>query len=284
MKAFDSDAWIKETLRLRGPSPLPLHLYKFLSLDKTKAPFGLLNLEDILLNQKIFLSSPRNFNDISDCRVQLDFSGSSEDYMKMQKDIYARHEGIKPKEAKKKVRKINLTRKRINDILRASVHKNADRYGIACFTEHISSPTQWAHYANNHKGVAIEFRWDGFSEDFPVFPIRYADQLPKVNVIKGDYGSIYLEGCYTKSLDWSYEKEWRIVKLEADNSYLNIRQGRVTAVILGANCDAATEQLLHDFQKQLSLSNKEPFQIKKARLSDTSYNIICDIEHGQQRN
>lgn len=30
---------------------------------------------------------------------------------------------------------------------------------IACFTESVTSPVMWAHYTDNHKGFAIEYRY-----------------------------------------------------------------------------------------------------------------------------
>jgi len=276
MKEFDSSAWLRETLRLRGHNTPPSHLYKFLSLDENKSPFGLKNLNEILLNRRLYLSSPLYFNDISDCRLRLDFSGSEEDYMKMHKDIYARHFQVTPKEAKKKIRRINPSRKSTTDTLKKLIKNNVSDFGITCFTEYVSSPAQWAHYGDNHRGVAIEFKLDGFSEEFPAIPVRYVNNPPKLNLIKDNYGSLYLMGGYTKSDDWLYEKEWRIIKIDGADTYLDIPFDRITSVILGIDCHPTTEQTLIKINNKLEKLDKEPFKIRRARLSDDTYNITCE--------
>lgn len=116
---------------------------------------------------------------------------------------------------------------------------------MACLSENIKSPLMWAHYADNHKGFAIEydFRGNNISQcaNCPnrscnniklatIYPIIYSDNRFDAT----QYGKWYIEQyikmylgikeqaffedefLYTKvalhkSIDWKYEKEWRII-------------------------------------------------------------------------
>lgn len=126
--------------------------------------------------------------------------------------------------------------------------------GILSFTEDFNNPIMWAHYANEHKGMVVEF---DFNEPF------FMDSLKEINGRKSRFGKNYLADCYeypekvdyrrvmpsfgraefsapesmedyhwekfnrailfTKSNDWIYEKEQRsIVRLKDADSIICI--------------------------------------------------------------
>jgi hypothetical protein len=68
-------------------------------------------------------------------------------------------------------------------------------------------PLLWAHYADNHTGVAVGVRTDGFLNC--VRPVAYADQYPEYRMFENDDANL-TSILYTKAKYWEYEKEWRI--------------------------------------------------------------------------
>jgi Protein of unknown function (DUF2971) len=90
--------------------------------------------------------------------------------------------------------------------------------GILCLSEVRDSLLMWGHYANNHEGFVV-----GFDSEHPFFsrrrtdkdefgflrPVQYALRRPQVTL--GDTESA--DWFSTKSEQWSYEKEWRIVRV-----------------------------------------------------------------------
>lgn len=116
---------------------------------------------------------------------------------------------------------------------------------MACLSRSIKSPLMWAHYANNHKGFAIEydFRGNNISQcaNCPnrscpdiklatIYPIIYSDnrfdatqygkwyieQYMKMHlgiraesVFKDEF--LFTKAALYKSNDWEYEDEWRII-------------------------------------------------------------------------
>lgn len=98
---------------------------------------------------------------------------------------------------------------------------------VFCMTEHESHLLMWAHYGDSHRGSVFKFRHSSSSK---VSFIRYArqvfyktdpptigdrtfwiEQLKKKGSDWRTPESATVEIMTTKSLDWSYEKEWRII-------------------------------------------------------------------------
>jgi hypothetical protein len=90
--------------------------------------------------------------------------------------------------------------------------------GILCLSEVRDSILMWGHYTNNHQGFVV-----GFDSDHPFFSKRtsdkdefgflrrvdYSPQRPQV-ALTDTTSPVWFS---TKSEHWSYEKEWRIVRV-----------------------------------------------------------------------
>jgi hypothetical protein len=89
--------------------------------------------------------------------------------------------------------------------------------GIFSVTEDPTQPLMWSHYASQHYGVAVEFdeRHPWFSQKTgPSDDIRHLVQVsyvqnPHPRTWKQVSGTDML---YTKNAEWSYEREWRIIR------------------------------------------------------------------------
>jgi len=100
--------------------------------------------------------------------------------------------------------------------------------GVLCLSEVRDSILMWGHYTDSHRGVVV-----GFDSTNPFFSKRGNDlddfgflrqvnyQLDRPQVKLTDTTS--LAWFQTKSADWAYEKEWRIVRplSEADRVDMN---------------------------------------------------------------
>ncbi len=83
--------------------------------------------------------------------------------------------------------------------------KIAKKSGLLCFSEDKYNPVQWAHYADNHKGVCLGF-------DIPAKKLRkvkyISERLAKETLDKPDCNEKLLT---TKFSHWSYEQERRLI-------------------------------------------------------------------------
>lgn len=114
----------------------------------------------------------------------------------------------------------------VNDPFELLCHELGDKYfrrqigklkksatassGMICFSKTMSSPVQWAHYANRHKGLCLGF-------DVPLqflTPVRYVSDRVDFNLngplSEGEIDALIGELLVTKYDHWSYEEEVRL--------------------------------------------------------------------------
>lgn len=110
----------------------------------------------------------------------------------------------------------------------------ARRFRLLSLCAEVKNPLLWAHYANCHRGVAFEFDacYTGRIAEEISFtaaePVRYRKRIPRAYSQKDliestlglsslpDAAQTWLPLMLTKSLEWSYEKEWRIVRIAGE--------------------------------------------------------------------
>ena len=93
-------------------------------------------------------------------------------------------------------------------------------FGIVSLTENLLSPTMWAHYANSNHGFAVKFNLQNFHERMlGPFPINYQPEWSPVRLIDVDERFALLYMTNIKSIDWSYEREWRYIGIRPFMSF-----------------------------------------------------------------
>lgn len=201
-----------------------------------------------------------------------------------------------------------------------SVPELLDSARISCFTNTALNPTMWAHYARGRTGICIEFDEDKIKEleDAYVFNVKYMDRPSTVDtavltliadqveynndaLFKGYtdgyeplYEQAFEEGrsvlweiyngmLATKSQEWSYEQEKRLIYLlsfpkdeqlaKNDKSGINISlpEGCIKSVILG---ERTTE---HDKSLIVSAIKKHEGGIKLKRAVITKGNYLLSV-------
>lgn len=142
----------------------------------------------------------------------------------------------------------------------------------------------WAHYANNHKGMCVEYELLQISEQlkFSPIPVIYTDERVSLNSLisedlRRDTMKFFVESVTTKSPEWSYEKEWRIIRDEAacgtrwnkaDKGAL-LEMIRPTSITLGCRAESDFEKSVREYCETEKVTlykmekNKEKYQLDK---------------------
>lgn len=159
-------------------------LYKYCSVQEAI---------NIISSGNIDLKIPRYFNDPYDClydNFRIEFG-----YKEIKSLIDKIPEKFKPQESE--LQDAILKNNNIFDI--------SYFYSMSCFSETKENILMWSHYARNHSGVCLEFR---FEDELlkNIKPITYVDK--KYNLEKTTPDKAIL----LKYEDWRYEKEWRYVR------------------------------------------------------------------------
>lgn len=207
----------------------PKKLYRYISLENDY-------WQEDLFKERIYLSSPLNFNDPFDCYPKLDLNKLLED-----KDflniLLAKASILDKKDIEDtRYRRIEME-KNLFEFLRSDMR-------IACFSEVYDSILMWSHYANNHKGICIEYNIDelNIAKTNFIFPVIYSEERKNITEdVLEYYGTVGLRTVVYKAKEWEYEKEWRYYRFKHDCKENELRylkmKNKVSKIFLGARCE-----------------------------------------------
>jgi hypothetical protein len=126
---------------------------------------------------------------------------------------------------------------------RALIELGLGKCGIGSFTANIESPTLWAHYGSCGRGFAVGYRIQAAhgAEGVPVRPVVYSVDRPIIDPFGPPED--FLPLVMTKYLDWSYEREWRVVRPGPDGGAgtCQVPESSIAEVVLGYDMADADE-------------------------------------------
>jgi hypothetical protein len=123
----------------------------------------------------------------------------------------------------------------------AAVQKRFNSFGVACFTEDWRSPLMWSHYADQHAGFCIEYRvqkeelMPDRSDCFVQQQVQYVSALPEICLSEVLFSPHQALGrlLSTKSLEWAYEREWRLINFERSQTAVELPPGMEISALIG---------------------------------------------------
>ena len=139
--------------------------------------------------------------------------------------------------------------------------------GVTCFSETNDNLLMWSHYGERGQGMCLQFdtSFEPFSK---VMPVEYAAEIPGLDVtadlLRGAYDDIMRLYC-TKSVHWSYEREWRGIHNERDTAF-HYESACLTGVYFGPD---TPEDLVEITCLILRGQNKAVRTYRGARSSDS---------------
>ena len=168
----------------------------------------------------------------------------------------------------------NVSREEMQEIL-----KNT---GILCLSKTVDSSAMWAHYANRHTGVALEFEFCD-EQVAGLFEVEY--KRDRVRIAPDDDMSvqavrnIIIERLIkTKDTSWSYEQEYRWAFLLTDEGVLTNEKGlffrhlpqELQRIILGVDCQLQVE----DVSRELKQVGFDDIVVANATLSNSRFEVV----------
>jgi Protein of unknown function (DUF2971). len=236
-----------------GKMVYPKIIYKYRDWDN---PYH----QKILRENKIFLSSPRDFEDDMDCNVPESFPKKEELYNffleKSKEEIpnasrqecraFARHWSkhsplANPTSLKRQIEHYN--------------NEFNDRFGVCSLTADSENADMWEKYANDSKGICIGF---DSSKLFGVVggggEVIYVEELPTIDFVNDDFKTKHGKNIFFKENKWAFEKEYRLHKFWKDSPKMENRnilmlEDCIVEVILGKDISEENKkeiiELLH---------------------------------------
>ena len=159
--------------------------------------------------------------------------------------------------------------------------------GILSLTEVPTNSAMWAHYAENHKGFLLGFatcheffnRQRSEKDEFNhLRRVQYIDRSgSNRSLMDLDGNDIF----FTKSTEWAYEREWRMITPlarsldeapEADEvKLLDYPASALSEVVIGASSTVATRNGILDCLRDVSLSH---VQLRAAHIDQDSFGLV----------
>ena len=221
---------------------------------------------DAIKNNKMWYSAPCDFNDVFDCDLAIDEKEIFNSVLQMVPD----KRGIRTGSPIWKQLKGTVNQK-IREF-QAEFEELRTKMGIACLSEAYDSLLMWAHYANDHRGMCVEYELLEFNRQlgFSPVPVVYSDERVSIHTIETlerDIQGLFVESLTSKSPEWSYEKEWRIIrddgacgdKWEAKKNGALLAAVRPKSVTLGCMAKPEFEKLVKAYceENQINLFRME---------------------------
>jgi hypothetical protein len=228
--------------------------------------FNACNLTLILRDQKIHSSRPESLNDPWDCRPALDSERLKDpETLRETIDWYQK---ICPQPIRNSLRVkwekflLNSPEARAEFTMTLSDHIQAILFvrGIYCLTPNPESTEMWSHYADNHRGICLEFDVDNALFRMArsvVYCEKYPRWLPQE--ITGAPERV-MDLILTKADNWAYEREFRIVNGEANgvsdtqDEFFRLPRGALKSVIVGCLGNyAAVRKVVREYAPDLPI-------------------------------
>jgi hypothetical protein len=287
----------------------PAHFYKFCTAKVAK-----LNLS----TRRLRFSSPLRFNDPFDCYFPPAFSNlrrSVAEFEKRHHAILTGEEALPadssaafnlaplihlastvPLEVIERTRKTHRANMLAvaNQFNRESQFDWEDmlrRFRLLSLCVEGRNPLFWSHYADSHRGVALEF--DAYFTEGVSFasatPVKYWKRVPRAYSRKDfienaldlralpDTARTLVPLVLTKSQEWSYEKEWRIVRIatKMERSLfadLAFSPQSLSRIFLGCRISIRNRQAI----ERLATGDFAHVEIHQARQSPTRFALEFD--------
>lgn len=152
-------------------------------------------------------------------------------------------------------------------------------YKICSFSNNINSMLMWSHYADEHKGILVEYWFGGeFPDGFGIDKVTYSDEF-----IRNRERDLYVFNQYllTKNSDWSYENEVRIFSCKSNKvnyenyTYPNVDREKINAKIcsitLGYKFPSHKKDLvckIINSMNQIRKTNEDKVVLKEAYMDE----------------
>lgn len=223
-------------------------LYHWQSLNETR-------LTQSLTGRSIYCSSPAQFNDPWDCKPHFNTEiladpRENERHVLWAVDICRRRAKMSEVDITRMVKTLRTdptcAASLISEMSDQLAQEIAMQYRVYCLGPDIENLLMWAHYADCHKGVCLEFSLRNevmcsalkceYLKAFPLSRAYASDDEDTLRIV------------LAKAETWSYEREYRLVAQErahangtdtlmTDNNLLNLPKGALMSVIVGCQCD-----------------------------------------------
>ena len=265
---------------MRG-GPRGALIYKYMAFEPAN-PLGMKKARDLIVDSRLYLSAPSDFNDPYDFRARITVSNDRAGLRAHFEKSARRHldeVGDPIPEVRGRNRKIETLVARAMSKLTSNPNAVAEAFerardnnGVACFSGDPRGLLMWAHYAAGHTGICLQF---DVTRDPGVLMIShrvtYRDNLPTIEY--PNFDDLVDKVIVNKGRAWEAEEEVRYVSMTTVRNSLPFDGRALVAIILGLRFPSRhLEDLKRLVDDRVKVGLKAPV-VYQAHQKATSYGI-----------
>lgn len=235
----------------------PKSLYKYRGTGE--------NTLAIFESMKLWFPKPSSFNDPFDCNLSEVSGHTPEEAVRFRNHI------LEGRPNRDYLSSFPVSTAELEAIMTAARARVIDHMGVFCLSRTFDNILMWSHYAEEHKGLVLEF---DIEEDYDFFttPINvvYTVEYEPINHFLDPHDAV-TRLISTKSKAWEYEGEVRIMKPHTAG-LVSFKPSALKRVIFGCRSD----QVFVD--KVVALCSKGPLRhVEFGRLSTVSEKFALQL-------
>ena len=239
------------TIEAINQGKLPRFLYKYRPLNSFT--------DSIITKSTFWFARADSFNDPFDCNLTESRNIKLTDFK-----AYISKLDIPQDVVKDNIELVKRNPSQIREQAISSRSKTINAYGLLSLSQNYDSILMWSHYAENHTGLVIEL---DLLEDPEFFlsplKVKYQKTYEPVNFFGRTTDLEYIKYVLaTKSSDWDYEQEIRILKDSIGE--FNFKKSIINKVYFGCRCAEPEKQRIKSLFKSNGYQNIKFFEAKEA--------------------
>lgn len=235
-------------------------LYKYRAFDA--------NTLSLFVNREIYFAEPARLNDPYDCQISVTAA------------IAAAIIEVNKQTGKNILEKLEKEKK-LSDIL-AKMEASVRSVGVLSLTQDPVNALMWSHYADEHRGLCIGFRFSQkiteYDEDNRIIgtsECHYCGNNPFIDFflefIQSEnlmpwydfWLSILSLGMVSKALPWRYENEVRVLRKEP--GAVTFQPHELSEIVFGMRSDERTRRTIKNILSDSSWSHLKYWQVVRSR-------------------
>lgn len=224
-------------------------------------PFHEARLRQLIIERRVYMSSPAAFNDPWDCHPHFDTRlVSAANYRErlanyFEELVRRRPRSVPLEQLQQQIEELRRSPDAaLKQVMRQSegIQKGlTEQWRLYCLTPYADNELMWSHYGDSHRGIALQYHGCG----------PWAQHASRVDYLK-DYPSIDIldtvesarQILLSKSAAWSYEHEYRVLAWEGefapsgieipvtDGNFATLPDDSLSSIVLGALASGDTEK------------------------------------------
>lgn len=231
----------------------------------------------LITHQELYLSSPSAFNDPFDgnAPVRYDLMTYEECFARNLEIAKCRYIDIA--EQQKYAKELTDSKEFFHpETLKSEspeqLKKWAEIIGLVSLSEVRDNILMWSHYAGSHSGFVVGLDTESLIRDHDfdyIDRMQYLDEYPMIGGMDA-VTEKFRKKFFSKSKEWSYEREWRISKNHIKNRTYKLRKENFREIIIGCNASGGTK---HQIISAVKEAFDESVKIYSAQRNPEKYSL-----------